>query len=116
MVYLSECCASLNSLNGRYGVGYHMIIEKAPSSTAEKVADVVNLMTSHVDGAKCVLDAGAELSFILPVQETKSFPPLFQELEGITYILHYLLHSLFRVEYCSSKICLLLEGWVGMIS
>ena len=67
---------------GRYGVGYHMVMEKTPSSTTEKVVEVVSLMQSHVRGAKCVVDAGAELAFILPAGETSAFPTLFQELES----------------------------------
>jgi ATP-binding cassette subfamily A (ABC1) protein 3 len=58
-----------------------MVMEKTPSSTSEKVVEVVSLMRSHVQGAKCVLDAGAELGFILPAGETSAFPALFQELE-----------------------------------
>ena len=59
-----------------------MVMEKTPSSTSEKVVEVVSLMRSHVQGAKCVLDAGAELGFILPAGETSAFPALFQELES----------------------------------
>ena len=69
-------------VTGRYGVGYHMIMEKAPSSTSDKVVEVISLVRSHVRGAKCVLDAGAELAFILPAEDTKAFPSLLQELES----------------------------------
>jgi ATP-binding cassette subfamily A (ABC1) protein 3 len=76
-----RCSGSSLFLKSRYGVGYHMVMEKTPSSTTEKVVEVVSLMQSHVQGAKCVVDAGAELAFILPAGETSAFPTLFQELE-----------------------------------
>ena len=60
-----------------------MVMEKAPSCTSEQVMEVVSLMKSHVQGAKCVLDAGAELAFILPAEDTKAFPSLFQDLESM---------------------------------
>ena len=62
----------------RYGVGYHMVIEKSAVCNSVKVVDIVK---SIVHGAKCVLDAGAELSLILPSQATSSFPALFERLE-----------------------------------
>ena len=86
-------------LTGRYGVGYHMVMEKAPSSTSEKVEEVVSLMESHVQGAKCVLDAGAELAFILPAEETRAFPSLFQDLEGI-----YTLYHIYKATYSHTTV------------
>ena len=70
-------CVLLSS-TPRYGVGYHMVIEKAPTCDSTKVVDIVK---SIVPDGKCVLDIGAELSFILPSQATSSFPSLFEELE-----------------------------------
>ena len=74
------CTCNSSSLlsTPRYGVGYHMVIEKGRTCDSIKVIDIVK---STVRGGKCVLDAGAELSFILPSQATSSFPSLFQKLE-----------------------------------
>ena len=69
----------------RYGIGYHMVIEKAPSCNS---IEVVNIVKSLVPGGKCVVDAGAELSLILPSQQTAKFPPLFEKLE-CTYVRMY---------------------------
>ena len=59
-----------------------MVIEKAPSCNS---IEVVNIVKSLVPGGKCVVDAGAELSLILPSQQTAKFPPLFEKLE-CTYV------------------------------
>lgn len=73
---------SIHLFTDRYGVGYHMIIEKAPSCDSNKV---ISLVKDLVPGAQCVLDAGAELSLILPTEQTRFFPQLFNELEGTVY-------------------------------
>ena len=90
----SRCCFDFTKIQNeymlltstpRYGVGYHMVIEKAPTCDSIKVVDIVK---SLVHGGKCVLDAGAELSFILPSQATASFPSLFEELECMSVQVH----------------------------
>ena len=77
----------LHIMCSRYGIGYHMVIEKAPSCNS---IEVVNIVKSLVPGGKCVVDAGAELSLILPSQQTANFPPLFEKLE-CTYDIVYIL-------------------------
>ena len=72
----------LHATLSRYGVGYHMIIEKAALCDSPKV---LVLVKSLIPGAQCVLDAGAELSLILPSENSRIFPQLFEELEG-TYV------------------------------
>ena len=56
-----------------------MVIVKEPSCDSAKVTDTV---TSLVRGGKNVTDVGAELSYMLPLQSSQSFPTLFDTLEG----------------------------------
>ena len=60
-----------------------MIIEKAPSCDSNKVTALVKDL---VPGAQCVVDAGAELSLILPTEQTTHFPQLFNKLEGTVHV------------------------------
>ena len=74
-------------LTCRYGVGYHLIFEKAPTCDSARVVDLIKC---HVPGMRCVVDTGVELSFTLPSQNSKSFPALFYELEGMFYCVYFL--------------------------
>ena len=69
----------------RYGIGYHLTVEKEQHSNSTKVSAVVKSM---ITGAKKVSDIGAELSFILPSSATAQFPALFDALEGLSVCLH----------------------------
>ena len=79
----------LHATLSRYGIGYHMIIEKAALCDSPKV---LVLVKSLIPGAQCVLDAGAELALILPSENSRIFPQLFEELEGTCTC--FALHSL----------------------
>jgi ATP-binding cassette subfamily A (ABC1) protein 3 len=72
------CCGSSLFLKSRYGVGYRMVIVKAPSCDTAKVCELV---LGSVPGSQVVTDVGAELSFVLPSSATHHFPPLFDTLE-----------------------------------
>ena len=59
-------------------MGYHMVVVKEPSCDT---AQVTGLVTSLVPGGKNITDVGAELSYVLPSNETENFPQLFETLE-----------------------------------
>ncbi|CAI8053623.1 ATP-binding cassette sub-family A member 3 [Geodia barretti] len=74
-----RCSGSSLFLKSRYGVGYRMVIVKEPSCVSSKVTDIV---TSLVQGGKNVTDVGAEVSYVLPLKSSQSFPHLFDTLEA----------------------------------
>lgn len=60
------------------GAGYHLVIVKLPN------CDVVSLMEvikTHIQSADVELEVGAELSVLLPTDESAKFDGLFAELE-----------------------------------
>ena len=60
-----------------------MVIVKEPSCVSSKVTDIV---TSLVQGGKNVTDVGAEVSYVLPLKSSQSFPRLFDTLEGSVHL------------------------------
>jgi len=60
------------------GVGYHLYIVKNPSCIAENILEVIK---RHVPEVELESNVGAELSFVLPKEQSAKFEPLFTDLE-----------------------------------
>jgi ATP-binding cassette, subfamily A (ABC1), member 3 len=60
------------------GIGYHLTIVKNPKCRVEYVVDCIR---SHVPEAQMESNVGAELSFILPKEQSSHFEQLFSDLE-----------------------------------
>jgi ABC-type sugar transport system ATPase subunit len=73
-----RCLGTPMFLKNRFGVGYHMTLVKSPSCDTSAVE---RLIVSSVPGSKLVGEASAELSFILPREQSSVFPQLFTSLE-----------------------------------
>ena len=69
----------------RYGIGYHLTVEKEEHGDSSRVSELV---TERVPEAKQVLDVGAEVFYILPSSATSKFPALFDALEGVCMRVH----------------------------
>nr|CAB3219611.1 ATP-binding cassette sub-family A member 3-like [Phallusia mammillata] len=73
-----RCAGSSVFLKGKFGVGYHVVLTKSNNCDISKLND---FFKHHVP--ECFLErtAGAEVSFLLPVNSTSYFPKLFRNLE-----------------------------------
>ncbi|XP_077983375.1 phospholipid-transporting ATPase ABCA3-like [Glandiceps talaboti] len=72
------CSGSSLFLKNRFGIGYHMNLVKG--DTVDKAA-IDNMVKSYVPTAAMVSDVGAELSYILPRENSTVFTALFKDLE-----------------------------------
>ncbi|KAL3853548.1 hypothetical protein ACJMK2_017083 [Sinanodonta woodiana] len=73
-----KCCGTSMFLKKLYGAGYHMIIEKHPSCD---VAALTHLVQTHVPSAILESQISAELSYLLPFDESPKFAKLFETVE-----------------------------------
>uniref|UniRef100_UPI00358EF626 phospholipid-transporting ATPase ABCA3-like isoform X2 n=1 Tax=Myxine glutinosa TaxID=7769 RepID=UPI00358EF626 len=73
-----QCSGSPLFLKSRYGVGYRLVLVKTPGCQEHAVE---RLVRRHVPSAQINDQAGAELSFLLPKEESKNFAGLFGEME-----------------------------------
>jgi len=60
------------------GVGYHLYIVKNSSGVAENILEVIK---RHVPEVQLESNVGAELSFVLPKEQSAKFEQLFIDLE-----------------------------------
>ena len=60
------------------GTGYHLYVVKNHSAVAETILDAIRV---HVPGVRLKSNVGAELSFILPKEQSVNFETLFADLE-----------------------------------
>jgi len=60
------------------GVGYHLYIVKEPTCIAENILETIKL---YVPEAEVESNVGAELSFVLPKEQSAKFEKLFDNLE-----------------------------------
>ena len=78
-----KCCGSPLFLKRQYGVGYTFVVSL--DIDVQNVADVKkrinSIVTEGISGAEMLADAGAEITFRLPFEETESFPAVFQKLD-----------------------------------
>ena len=61
------------------GTGYQLYVVKNRSAVAETILDAVRV---HVPGVRLKNNVGAELSFILPKEQSANFETLFSDLES----------------------------------
>nr|XP_058142182.1 phospholipid-transporting ATPase ABCA3-like [Dasypus novemcinctus] len=62
-----HCCGSSIFLKRIYGVGYHLVMVKEPNCDVEEVIELINY---HIPGAVLENNVAAELSFVLPKEDT----------------------------------------------
>jgi ATP-binding cassette subfamily A (ABC1) protein 3 len=60
------------------GIGYHLTVVKNPSCNVDRVLERIR---SHVPETQLESNVGAELSFILPKEQSSQFEHLFTDLE-----------------------------------
>jgi len=60
------------------GVGYHLYIVKNPSCQADNILEAIKI---HVPEVQLESNVGAELSFVLPKEQSAQFEQLFGYLE-----------------------------------
>ena len=60
------------------GVGYHLYIVKNPSCIPRNILEAIKI---HVPEVQLESDVGAELSFVLPKEQSSKFEELFNHLE-----------------------------------
>ncbi|KAK3610642.1 hypothetical protein CHS0354_009107 [Potamilus streckersoni] len=73
-----KCCGTSMFLKKLYGAGYHMIIEKHPNCDVETLTQLIQ---SHVPTATLESQISAELSYLLPFDESPKFAKLFETVE-----------------------------------
>ncbi|XP_070199010.1 phospholipid-transporting ATPase ABCA3-like isoform X2 [Littorina saxatilis] len=83
-----KCCGTSLFLKKRYGAGYHLVLVKAKGCNIPALTTGIR---NKVPSARLEKDAGAEVTFLLPDDQSAQFPDLFAFLEqnkgelGITY-------------------------------
>ncbi|XP_013360360.1 PREDICTED: ATP-binding cassette sub-family A member 3-like isoform X2 [Chinchilla lanigera] len=73
-----KCCGSSMFLKHLYGVGYHIVMVKAPHCDVEEISKLIH---HYAPNATLESNVGTELSFILPKEYTDRFEDLFTTLE-----------------------------------
>ncbi|XP_067683951.1 phospholipid-transporting ATPase ABCA3-like isoform X2 [Haliotis asinina] len=74
-----KCCGTSYFLKKLYGAGYHLVIVKEPTCD---VASVTAVVQQHVPTAVLESEINAELSYLLPDDQSANFPALFTEIES----------------------------------
>eukprot|EP01135_Chromosphaera_perkinsii_P008446 Nk52_evm14s1360 gene=Nk52_evmTU14s1360 len=88
IVHSGRLCTMGSSLflKSKYGIGYHMVVVKEEGCASEACTE---LLRKHIPEAQLVSDVGAEISYILPSNESSAFGPMFRELEANKNSLRY---------------------------
>ncbi|OWZ23129.1 ABC transporter [Phytophthora megakarya] len=77
-----RCCGSSLFLKNRYGAGYNFTLVKSSDPAIPcKEAQLQSLIMARIPSAKMLSNVGAEIAFQLPLDNTASFPQLFDELD-----------------------------------
>jgi ATP-binding cassette subfamily A (ABC1) protein 3 len=77
-----KCCGSSLYLKNRHGVGYYLTIVKQPEvASSEHTQELVNFIKEYVPEAKVDNDIHAEIAFRLPLESSKKFKDLFDNLD-----------------------------------
>ncbi|KAL7995255.1 putative ABC transporter, AAA+ ATPase domain, ABC transporter A [Plasmopara halstedii] len=77
-----RCCGSSLFLKKRFGVGYNLTLVKNNDTTVPfKEKQLQSLITSYVPAAKLLSNVGAEIAFQLPLDNSASFPQLYEDLD-----------------------------------
>ena len=77
-----RCCGSSSFLKARYGIGYHLDIAFPSEVKSVNPAAHAQLIEEVVPGSKRDAGIGSEISFLLPLKGTPSFPQLLRQLEA----------------------------------
>lgn len=75
----TAACGSSVFLKNRFGVGYHLMIDKQSESTPSK--EIVNVVQNLIPQAAIASNIGSETSITLPRETTSLFSTLLSELE-----------------------------------
>lgn len=73
-----KCCGTSYFLKKTYGAGYHLIMVKDKTCQTSRVTELVK---SHVATASLESEISAELSYLLPFDESDNFEKLLLEVE-----------------------------------
>ncbi|XP_060066261.1 phospholipid-transporting ATPase ABCA3-like [Ylistrum balloti] len=74
-----KCCGTSLFLKKAYGAGYHLVTVKTKDCDVSKVT---NLIQGHIPRAFIESEISAELSYLLPFDESGKFVKLFEDLEN----------------------------------
>ncbi|XP_046544470.1 phospholipid-transporting ATPase ABCA3-like [Haliotis rubra] len=74
-----KCSGTSYFLKKLYGAGYHLVMVKEPNC---QVASVTAVVQQHVPTAVMESEINAELSYLLPDDQSESFAALFTEIES----------------------------------
>ncbi|XP_071081916.1 phospholipid-transporting ATPase ABCA3-like [Haliotis cracherodii] len=74
-----KCCGTSYFLKKLYGAGYHLVLVKEPTC---QVASVTAVVQQHVSTAVMESEINAELSYLLPDDQSANFVALFTEIES----------------------------------
>ncbi|XP_071081909.1 phospholipid-transporting ATPase ABCA3-like [Haliotis cracherodii] len=73
-----KCCGTSYFLKKLYGAGYHLVMVKEPTC---QVASVTAVVQQYVPSAVMESEINAELSYLLPDDQSSKFAALFTEIE-----------------------------------
>ncbi|XP_033746545.1 ATP-binding cassette sub-family A member 3-like [Pecten maximus] len=73
-----KCCGTSLFLKKAYGAGYHLVVVKSKTCDVNRLT---SLVTSHIPRAVVESDISAELSYLLPFEESPKFEKLFEDIE-----------------------------------
>ncbi|XP_067683952.1 phospholipid-transporting ATPase ABCA3-like [Haliotis asinina] len=73
-----KCCGTSYFLKKLYGAGYHLVMVKEPTC---QVASVTAVVQQHIPTAVIESEINAELSYLLPDDQSANFAALFTEIE-----------------------------------
>ncbi|XP_064606780.1 phospholipid-transporting ATPase ABCA3-like [Liolophura sinensis] len=74
-----KCCGTSLFLKNKYGSGYHLTLVKKDGCDVHGIQE---LITSHIPTAAVDCDVGAELTYILPTDESSKFEQLFTDIQN----------------------------------
>ncbi|OWF34668.1 ATP-binding cassette sub-family A member 3-like [Mizuhopecten yessoensis] len=73
-----KCCGTSLFLKKTYGAGYHLVVVKSKTCDVNRLT---SLVTSHIPRALVESDISAELSYVLPFEDSPKFEKLFEDIE-----------------------------------
>ena len=65
-------------LKKKFGMGYHLVIVKEEQCNVDRITETIR---KYIPGVKVNQNVGAELSYLLPSNQSHQFQYIFQELE-----------------------------------
>jgi ABC-type multidrug transport system ATPase subunit len=80
------CCGTSLFLKNKFGVGYNLTIVK--SSESKNSSALTELVINSIPSANVLSDAGMEIAFQIPADDSACFPALFRTLDKRSAELH----------------------------